>query len=349
MGTGSAEQKLRVVDDLLATYSLQEDNLRGAMGALRELLDTDKVFVCSFGQRGDGDDLTLTRGVLAGSSSVPWGPVMDDFIAGRGVEWAGFNPVRPDPVQRNRVLTCREIDALTDGVATQVRSELYARLGVRGFHAMRVLVCDDASLLAWVGILQPTPADERQRALFEKVVPALRRRLEFDRLVGHALLADPALVVALDAIPAATWLVGPRREIRHANAAGHARLDADRAATYAALVEATVTPASSSRFKVAAVRGASTTAYIVVENAAVCDGATEVFDGVKRLGLTPAQGRVFEHVVAGSSNATIAAELGVAERTVEAHVTAILVKAQVSSRAALIVQMFRGQRARLAR
>lgn len=48
-----------------------------------------------------------------------------------------------------------------------------------------------------------------------------------------------------------------------------------------------------------------------------------------------------EHGVArSSSNATIAAELKVAERTVEAHVTAILEKAHVPSRAALSVQIF---------
>ena len=70
----------------------------------------------------------------------------------------------------------------------------------------------------------------------------------------------------------------------------------------------------------------------------VCNAAT-------RLGLTPAQTRVFEHVARGASNASIAAQLGVAERTVEAHVTAILVKAQVPSRAALIVQVFKGERA----
>lgn len=71
------------------------------------------------------------------------------------------------------------------------------------------------------------------------------------------------------------------------------------------------------------------------------DGAPRaLFEAARRFNLTPAQTRVLERVARGISNATIAAELGVAERTVEAHVTAILVKAQVPSRSALIVHIY---------
>lgn len=343
-----AEQRLRVVDDLFASYSLEADNLRCGIEALRELLQTDKVFLYSVGQRGDSDDITVTRDLLAGASHVPWGTVLDEYVRGRGIHWGGFNALRPEHAQRDCVLSLAEINVLTDHKSAVVHRELSPRLGIAQHDVARVLVCDGPSLLASVSMIQPAPVEERQRALFERVVPSLRKRLEFDRMVSQASLADSAIVVALDAIPGAAWLVGPHREIRYANTAGRARLDADRVVTYEALIAATIAPTPSSQFKVATVRTASSSAHIVVENADPSAGSNEIVAAVKRLGLTPAQGRVFEQVVGGSSNATIAAELGVAERTVEAHVTAILVKAQVASRAALIVQMFKGQRARAA-
>lgn len=347
--TSDAEQGLRIVDDLLGTYSLDADNLRSAIEVLREVLDTERIFLYSVGQRGDGDDVTVTRELLVGSSPVrSWGAVLDDYMLGRGVDWAGYSAVRPESAQRDVVLLQSEIDVLTRGRSSKIRTELSPRLGVLNDDSMRVLVCDGSNMLASIACLQTTPIAERQRVLLGRVVPSLRRRLEFDRMVAQASLADSAIVVALDAIPGAAWLVGPNREIRYANAAGRARLDADRTCTYGALLAATTAPTASSQFKVATVRTASSATHVVVESADPGAGANDILAAVKRLGLTPAQGRVFEQVVGGSSNATIAAELRVAERTVEAHVTAILMKAQVSSRAALIVQLFKGQRARVA-
>ncbi len=343
-----AEQRLRAVDDLLTNYSLEADNLRGGIEALRELLETDKVFLYSLGQRGDSDDVTVTRDLLAGTSHVDWGPVIDEYICGRGVHWGGFNAIRPEHAQRDCVLSLAEVNVLTDQKSAIVHRELSPRLGIAQCDVARVLVCEGPSLLASVSMIQGAPVEERQRALFERVVPTLRKRLEFDRMVSHASLTDSAIVVALDAIPGAAWLVGPNREIRYANTSGRARLDADRVVIYEAIVAATIAPTPTAQFRVATVRSASSSAHVVVENADPSAGSNDIAAAVKRLGLTPAQGRVFEQVVGGSSNASIAAELAVAERTVEAHVTAILVKAQVASRAALIVQMFKGQRARAA-
>ena len=350
MGTliSHAEGKLRIVEELLASYSLDADNLREGMVALRELLATDKAFLYSLGQRGSSEDLTVTREILVGSSA-PWGRVLDEFVQGRGVAWGGFNSIRPESEQRDVVLIDTEVDALTGGVSTLARAALYPRLGLATTDCcMRVVVCEGSSALGNVSLVQPAAFDAHQRALFQRLVPSFRKRLAFERMVSQSELADASMVVALDAIPAAAWLVGPTGAIQYANTAGRARLDADRAATYGALLAATRAPHEATQFKVAALRSGGGLAHIVVENAARA-AATELGFATKRLGLTPAQGRVFEQVLAGASNGSIAAQLGIAERTVEAHVTAILVKAQVPSRAALIVQMFNGQRARAPR
>ncbi len=57
-------------------------------------------------------------------------------------------------------------------------------------------------------------------------------------------------------------------------------------------------------------------------------------------GLTTRQHEILARVVEGKPNRAIAALLGIAERTVEAHLTAVFEKAQVESRAALIGRVF---------
>jgi DNA-binding CsgD family transcriptional regulator len=204
---------------------------------------------------------------------------------------------------------------------------------------MRVLVCDGPSLLAWVGIIQPQKTTSRQRGLLELVVPAFRKRLTFERFVSEAALASGAMVAALEQVNGPAWLLGPNGHVEHANAAAHAQLASDRTATLAALAGC-IAGTAEPRFTVTPVRGASGSAGHVVVEAMERAAAQGVPRAAVRLGLTPAQTRVLERVARGASNATIAAELKVAERTVEAHVTAILEKAQVPSRAALIVQIF---------
>lgn len=346
--TREALDKLRAVEDCLAHYSLDTDNLQGAIEGLRALLESDKAFLYSLGQRGRGEDLMITREASIAPATSRWRETFDDFVRGRGVEWGAYNALRPEPAQRDCVLRSDELAVLTRGKSVEVERALYTRIGALGEDTMRVLVCDGPSMLAWVGIIQPTPTTERQRELFERLVPAFRKRLEFERVLAQSMLADAALVVALEEIPGAAWMVGPNGRVEYANTAGRARLDADREGMRAALLECTAGPMAvpNPRFRIAGVRDATGgVAHIVVETPEMTSSADGVGDAANRLGLTPAQTRVFEHVARGASNATIAGELGVAERTVEAHVTAILMKAQVPSRAALIVQVFRGERA----
>lgn len=347
-----AVEKLRAVEDCLGHHSLDTDNLQGAMEALRDLLETDKAFAYSLGQRGTGDDLMITREASATPpAAARWRETFDDYVRGRGVAWGAYHALRPEPAQRDCVLRSEELAVLTRGRSVEVETALYTRIGALGEDTMRVLVCDGPSMLAWVGIIQPAPTTERQRELLERLVPAFRRRLEFDRVLAQSLLADAALVLALEEIPGAAWFVGPKGKVEYANAAGRARLDADRERLGALLRECIARRAAfpDLRFKIASVRDAvGGLAHIVVEVPEIGssdDLGNDVADAASRLGLTPAQTRVFEHVARGTSNATIAGELGVAARTVEAHVTAILMKAQVPSRAALIVQIFKGQRA----
>ena len=335
----STLRAVRVVEDALAHYSLDGDNVVAALSALRELLDTDKVILYSLEQRRGSEDLRVARNATVAVPHAGWRDTFDEYLAGRGVAWGTYNAVSPEPSQRDRILDTNQITKLTGGRNREVEGIVFKQLGALGHDTMRVLVCDGPSMLAWVGIVQPEKTTQRQRELFARVVPALRKRLAFDRFVTEAAVARGAVGAALEQVNGPAWLLGPGGRIEHANTAARAQLEADRATTTAAL-DRCIAGTAERRFSVTAVRGASGSAGHLVVEALPRSAVQGIARAAARLELTPAQSRVLERVALGASNATIAAELKVAERTVEAHVTAILEKAQVPSRAALIVQIF---------
>jgi DNA-binding CsgD family transcriptional regulator/PAS domain-containing protein len=306
---------------------------------VRELLDTDKVILYSLEQRPDSEDLRVARAATTHVRGTGWRETLDEYLCGRGVAWGVYNALSPEPPQRDRVLDGAQLGALTHGRSRPVENMMLKQLGALGDELLRVLVCDGPSLLASLGVIHPQKTTALQRELLELVVPAFRKRLKFERLVSEAGIARGTLSAALEHVNGAAWLLGPGGRVEHANAAARSQLQADRTGTLATL-ERCVAGKPDPRFTVTSVRGdVGRAGHVVVETPARAT-PQGVPRAAVRLGLTPAQTRVLERVARGSSNATIAAELKVAERTVEAHVTAILEKAQVPSRAALIVQIF---------
>ena len=164
---------VHAVDDALAHYSLDGDNMQAALEALRELMDTDKVFLYSLEQRPDSEDLRVARAATVSVKRPGWREAFDEYLTGHGVSWGVYNAVRPEPAQRDRVLDADELSALTGGRSRAVFQHLFARIDALGHDTMRVLVCDGPSLLACVAIVQPDKTTSRQRELFELVVPCV--------------------------------------------------------------------------------------------------------------------------------------------------------------------------------
>lgn len=341
MDSRESLQKGRAIEDSLAHYSLDGDNVQASLEALHDLLETDKSVLYSLTQRPGAEDLMISRGASVGYPLKRFQETFDDLIRGRGVAWAGYNAVAPEPAQRDRVLGRDEIAVLTGGRSLTFEKPLAMRLGTVGEDTTRVLVCDGPSLLVWLGFVQPEKATPRQRGLLDRLVPALRRRFQFERFVAEPAVASSAMVAALEELNGAAWVLAKGGQVAHANVAGRAKFDADAVATRASLA-ACAAGSSEARFKVTALRDAAGPAgHIVIEIPDASLATHRAGVAARRFGLTPAQTRVLERVARGVSNARIAAELGVSKRTVEAHVTAILLKAQVPSRAALIVRIFR--------
>jgi DNA-binding CsgD family transcriptional regulator len=334
-------ERIRAVEDALSYYPLDGHDLRAPLEALRELLGTERVLFYQLAQRDHADELSVTRWEGVGFGRGRWRDTFDEFLRGRGVDWGGFNGVRPSPIQRDRVLDDGELTRVTRGKNLAIEATFYRSIGLAGEHTMRALICDGPRLLGWLGTIDPERVSTRRKQLLEHVLPAFRKRLMFEQMIDERALAHAAMPAVMEEIGAAAWLLRYDGAVAYANTIGRQCLERERSSLLADLRSCTSGRIASCQWRVTPFRAASgQTGFLVVEAAREPRAAQTAVDASRRFGLTPAQGRVLVLIARGASNATISAELGIAERTVETHVTAILEKAQVGSRAALIVEVF---------
>ncbi len=253
-----------------------------------------------------------------------------------------YDPLRPERAQRNRVLRLPEIQAggITPTTA-RLYEEIFPRIGVGGMDQIRVLLCDGPRLLAWLGAFRPERFGVRERDVLRAVVPVLVERLRLEESLAHARLHEVGLAAALDLLGAAAFLVDGRSRPVLASRAGRELLVADgrRVRDRIAAVAAGKDPRATV-LRVAA-RGVPTHRLVVFHS-----GAQGVDDALLRRmarawRLTPRQTQVLGCLVLGDANKVIAEKLGCAVGTVELHVSAILGKAKVESRAAVVAAFWR--------
>jgi DNA-binding CsgD family transcriptional regulator len=245
-------------------------------------------------------------------------------------------------VQRNLVLEKREIARWHDPRTSPVLREMLPRLGVADDDQLRVLVCDGPSLLAWVGAFQPARFDARQKRLLKRLVPALRRRLTVERAVATGPRLRAALNAALEAIGTAAFVLNAWGGVVEVNEAGRLLLAADRAGTLEALRESARRPSASSAYDVSVISspGMPDERLAVARRPARAHVEPRAASAAARWSLTRRQGEVLALVAQGLPNRTIAATLGIAEGTVEVHLTAIFEKVGVRNRSALVARIW---------
>jgi DNA-binding NarL/FixJ family response regulator len=163
--------------------------------------------------------------------------------------------------------------------------------------------------------------------------------------------ADTRLRAMLDAALAAlavpAFFVDAKGRLVEANAAGRAWLEREGGNLRAALREAATRP-DDPRFRIIPVAApcARGTRLLALRAAADLPSSPNVAAVAARWELTARQTQVLGLLVDGLTNRTIGATLGVAVRTVEVHITAMLDKAQLESRAELVAAVWRGSRGR---
>lgn len=162
-------------------------------------------------------------------------------------------------------------------------------------------------------------------------------------------LAEAALDAALEAIPGAAVLVDARRgAVVRANARARTK-EAEEGPAFAqtiaqALAEARP-GAPAGRWERTVVRSAAGTHLLLVDPRAGDEIDARLARHGRAWRLTPRCREVLALVVRGEPNRSIAAALGLAERTVEVHLTTIFTRAGVASRAALIAAFWEARRA----
>jgi DNA-binding CsgD family transcriptional regulator len=274
-------------------------------------------------------DLAVTPGVNPDTFRRKALPVLADTLDTE----AFFDPLLPDARQRDRALLLNEIAPIA-GRSAEAMHDYRVALGVANWDQLRVLVCDGARLLSWVGLFAEGQFNEAERAWLQHLVPALRARLGFEQLARHAEHSKASLEVVLEAIPMACILVHASGRVIEANAAARELrgVDADlfaRASTLAKEPDA--------RFEIhpVEVRGV-TTGYLATLKHTIHARRSQLARRARDWTLTSRQLDVLECIVAGYANKDIASALKIALGTVELHVSAILAKARVESRSALI-------------
>ena len=256
------------------------------------------------------------------------------FICSSMGPWP-YNPLRPERSQRNRVLLFREAPRTPAGDA--LIRETYPPMGLVALDRIRVLVCDGHRLQRWFGAFRQEPFGERDRCVFAGIVPALVERLRLEEALGTAGVVEQGLEAALGLLCGPAFLIDHRARIAVASDSGVKLLEADARRTRARLLDAL---RGRTRDTVIPVGGDSSWQLIILRSTS--SGVVERIARATRMwNLTPRQAEVLAHLVQGDANKTIADKLDCAPGTIELHVSAILAKAEVESRAALIALFWR--------
>ncbi|HEY3494476.1 MAG TPA: helix-turn-helix transcriptional regulator [Polyangiaceae bacterium] len=257
------------------------------------------------------------------------------FITTSSKPWPAYNPRRPPLAQRNVVVSERQLSQ-SAGQSNRLAG-LYRAAGIPAGSPdqVRVLVCDGARLLGWVGVIRRKPLERRIEPLFTKLVPALRARLELDDLLRDRELSRASLDATLGAIEVPSLILDRKGNVEHLNDPAR-RLATTRPDLLAAARAALVRPSPLFRLHPVLVRGVPASTLVTL-----CPSPLDLKNGsAKEWRLTPRQKAVLELVVEGLSNKQVASRLGISEGTVELHMTAVFQRTRTSSRAELIARFW---------
>jgi len=303
--------------------------------SLGELLRLDRV--ASYGIEEWSDSFRLTFGEFSRVSPLRFRAAMDGAMAGGFRRFAAYDARRPEAWNRNIVLVHDDLERR--GATTSTVAAMLPSLGVTIRQQIRVLVCEGASMLGWVGGFREEPYTARDKRLLQHLVPALARSLKLDRLIATSACVRAALDVAMDAIAAPAFLLNAGGVPVHANAAGRQAIDRDPCGTRLALRTAVRAPGRAAGLSLTRVEcGGGAPYHLAIGSAPTEMGALSAA-AAARWGLSSRQSGVLAWLVRGGTNARIGAELGISDRTVESHVAAIFAKAQVATRSELTAQV----------
>lgn len=284
--------------------------------------------------------LQLRRSHVVGGNEHVFRKGAERAIADQPVKWTNWNPIRPAPKERNRAISVVETLGWGRLKSAPIYSCAIRPAGFADCDQLRTLVCDGSSLLAWVGALRPHPFSARDRRLMQAVIPALRDRLLAEAQLDGAPLLQAALGAAMEEIPAAAFVLRHTGDVAYANAAGRALLDTQAHATRDALRDRVQHRSHTQQISITSISAQGLPRHYLAVRFASPPALARAATLAQRWGLTIRQREVLVLLARGHANKTIATTLGLAENTVELHVTALLSKAGVENRAMLVARFW---------
>lgn len=248
-----------------------------------------------------------------------------------------FNPLAVEPHLANCAFGPRQVQKLYDSGISPVVREVYEPAGALALSHMRLLSADGRFMLQWLGLFRKEPFTKAEENVLTKLAPKLVPRLIVERqLWGGAPESFETLGQVLELVSLPAFVVDGRGRIALSNTPGHALLERDPG--LGAEVVAAVGGVSSPRIASVTPLGSEGVPrhHVVLVSDDAPRTEARLSATLRDVGLSEAEGRVFRCLVAGDPNKDIATKLGTSVRTVEVHVTTILSKCRVDSRARLV-------------
>ena len=187
-------------------------------------------------------------------------------------------------------------------------------------------------------MFQSAAFEPRQKRILSQLIAPIRRRLSVERLLQEAPSTRVLLDAVLEALPAPVFVFDADGVLLETNTAGAGWLASDRAGRREVLRQALRGRAAPGQFQVTEVKvGAAVTRYLVVFKGD--DSSAHAWrTAAAAWGFSAREHQVFALLARGLTNRAIAADLAISERTVEVHLTSMFEKAQVETRAELVVR-----------
>jgi DNA-binding CsgD family transcriptional regulator len=307
---------------------------------IRSALESDVALAYGVLDAGDRMDLRF----LHGAGNIDVAGVRDVFIDcvrgfGGKVGWAAYNPVRPEPEQRNRVFVQPRVNPLRRH--SPIARALYPRFGLEPHDHMRTLVCDGSTFLAWVGTFSVSTLAPWQHAALAALIRPLRRRLIVERRLERHGAVQAALDVLLESTASAVFILGERGSVEPGNGLARAALRRDRSGTLAALLASLRVGGNGSDYIVTELdSGDGSRSYLAIARApAALSHRARALAAQSRFRLSERQVEVLELLLQGKTSAEIAERLAITSSTLEKHLSALFERAGVLNRSALIARV----------
>lgn len=309
---------------------------------LHELLHADQ----SVAYRAVPDDRSFALDSYAGVGlPAPFQHELAGLLKRSTREWGVYNPARPQAAQRNIVLRPESlVDSRDTFLRTPVAQQLFVPFELHRQDQIRVLICDGPVLLTWIGGFRAQAFTNLEVELLGTLVTPLLRRLKLERQLSQSEVLQHGLTAALEALPSAAFLTRADGRIEFANALGREQMAVRGKSLTAELRAALANPSASVASSILRVmplntRGLCKYALVILESQRASN-KDRLAAASRGWCLTARQAEVLACVASGDTNKEICAKLELAEITVEKHMSALLQKAKVENRAALVAKFW---------